>query len=158
MSRLKVIILYASVTGNAKGMARILNQFFGHYGVEATMGQMQQTDAKTLTDYDGVVIATYTWSGGTIPEETEDFYADVAAIDYSAKPLVFGVVGTGDRFYCQDYNTAPEQFEATLAASGAIKGATSVKVEQAATKDDMPAFKTFTESMLAKMREVVPQQ
>ena len=68
---MKAIILYASITGNAKGMARIEQQFFEHYGWDVTLGEMIQTDPTTIKDYDVLVLATYTWTGGVIPEETE---------------------------------------------------------------------------------------
>ncbi|WP_461224748.1 flavodoxin domain-containing protein [Lacticaseibacillus suihuaensis] len=151
---MKVLILYASITGNAKGMARILDQFFKHAGAETTVGTMQQTDAATLNDYDAIVLSTYTWSGGTIPEESEDFYADLEKVDFSQGPLVFGVVGTGDPFYGADYNTAPDLFTAALRASGAVRGATTVKIEQNATEGDMPAFAQFTKSVVAKVKDV----
>jgi len=151
---MRVLILYASITGNSKGMARALQQFFEYMHAEVTMGEMQQTDAAKLKDYDAVVIATYTWSGGTIPEESEDFYADMAATDYSKKPLVFGVVGTGDPYYGDAYNTAPSLFTANLRASGAIQGATTVKIEQGITEETMPLFATFTKEIVAKVNEV----
>ncbi|WP_125706478.1 flavodoxin domain-containing protein [Lacticaseibacillus daqingensis] len=151
---MKVLILYASITGNAKGMARILTQFFKHVGATVTTGTMQQTDAATLADYDAVILATYTWSGGTTPEEAEDFYADLTAVDLSARPVVFGVVGTGDPFYGDDYNTAPDLFTAALRASGAVRGAATVKIEQNATDADMPAFAQFTKSVMAKLQEL----
>ena len=74
---MKAIILYASITGNAKGMARIEQQFFEHYGWDVTLGEMIQTDPATIKDFDVLVLATYTWTGGVIPEETQDFYDDL---------------------------------------------------------------------------------
>ncbi|MFD1484974.1 flavodoxin domain-containing protein [Lacticaseibacillus baoqingensis] len=152
---MKVLILYASITGNAKGMARILTQFFEHAGASVSIGEMQQTDAAKLAGYDAVILSTYTWSGGVIPEETQDFYADLQQLDFSQKPLVFGIAGTGDKFYGQDrYNTAPDHFEAVLTSAGAIKGADSIKIEQGATQADMPAFAAFTKAIVAKVKAV----
>lgn len=37
---MKAIILYARKTGNAKGMARIEQQAFEHYGWDETLGEM----------------------------------------------------------------------------------------------------------------------
>lgn len=149
---MKVLILYASITGNAKGMARILQQFFTLAKAEVTLGEMQQTDAAVLHDYDAVVLATYTWSGGTIPEEAEDFYLDLSREDFSQRRLVFGVVGTGDTFYGHDYNTAPDLFAGTLEASGAVAGASPVKIENGATDKDMPAFAQFVKGIVAAVQ------
>ncbi|WP_056950249.1 flavodoxin domain-containing protein [Lacticaseibacillus nasuensis] len=151
---MKVLILYASITGNAKGMARVLEQFFTHAQAQVTVGEMQQTDAATLTHYDIVVLATYTWTGGTIPEESEDFYLDMGHTDYSQQPLVFGVVGTGDPYYGKDYNTAPALFTATLRASGAIQGAETVKIANGVDEGNMPAFEKFTKQLLSKYQDV----
>lgn len=147
---MKAIILYASITGNAKGMARIEQQFFEHYGWDVTLGEMIQTDPTTIKDYDVLVLATYTWTGGVIPEETEDFYEDLSKLDFSAKPLVFGVLGTGDPYYGKDYSTAPELFEAVLAASGAVQGADPVKIALNVKQEEMPQFAAFTKSLIAK--------
>lgn len=149
---MKVLILYASITGNAHGMARFLVQFFEHYHADVTLGEMQQTDAAKLLDYDAVILSTYTWSGGTIPEETQDFFEDLKTLDFSKKPLVFGIAGTGDKFYGQDrYNTAPDHFAAVLTENGAIQGASPIKIEQGATQSDMPAFNAFTQAVMAKV-------
>ncbi|MFD1429163.1 MULTISPECIES: flavodoxin domain-containing protein [Lacticaseibacillus] len=151
---MKVLILYASITGNAKGMARLLEQFFKHAGAEVDVGTMQQTAAEKLKAYDGIIISTYTWSGGTIPEESEDFFADLAQTDYSQKPLVFGIAGTGDLFYGKDYNTAPDLFSGALRGSGAIRGAKTIKIEQGVDEEDVPLFATLTKDVVAKIKEV----
>ncbi len=36
---MKVLILYASITGNAKGMARVLEQFFTHAQAQVTVAR-----------------------------------------------------------------------------------------------------------------------
>lgn len=152
---MKVLILYASITGNAKGMARILAQFFEHAKAQVTIGEMQQTDAAKLLNYDAVILSMYTWSGGTIPEESQDFFADLKQIDFTKKPLVFGLAGTGDRYYGQDrYNTAPDHFAAVLTQGGAIQGASPIKIEQGATQKDMPAFAAFTKQVISKVQSV----
>lgn len=149
---MKVLILYESITGNAKGMARILDQFFKHAGATTTVAQMQQTDVATLPNYDAVVIATYTWSGGVVPPEANDFYEDIAQVDLSAGPLVVGVAGTGDPWYGKDYNTAPDLFDAALVKAGAVLGATPIKIEQGAQEKDIPAFAAFTKAIIAKVK------
>ena len=152
---MKVLILYASITGNAKGMARILVQFFEHAKAEVTLGEMQQTDAATLADYDAVILATYTWTGGVIPDETQDFFDDLKQMDFKKRPLVFGLAGTGDRYYGADrYNTAVDHFAGALTTAGAIQGASPIKIEQGATQADMPAFAAFTKSIVAKVQTV----
>ena len=99
---MKAIILYASITGNAKGMARIEQQFFEHYGWDVTLGEMIQTDPTTI------------------------------------------------KYYGKDYNTAPELFEAVLAASGAVQGADPVKIALNVKQEEMPQFAAFTKSLIAK--------
>jgi len=151
---MRVLILYASITGNARGMARVLQQYFEYKKIDVTMGEMQQTAAETLKDYDAVVLATYTWTGGTIPEETEDFFLDLSATDFSQKPLIFGVVGTGDPYYGEDYNTAPALFTANLRASGAIQGATTVKIEQGVSDETMPLLVNFAKELIASVENL----
>lgn len=148
-----ILILYESVTGNAKGMARILQLFFERAGATVTVGQMQQTDAAEMANYDAVIIATYTWLGGIVPPPVNDFYEDIPQVDLS-RPVVVGVAGTGDPWYGKDYNTAPDLFDAAFEKAGAVIGAAPVKIEQGAEKSDMPAFATFVDAIIAKVKEV----
>jgi hypothetical protein len=60
------------------------------------------------------------------------------------------VLGTGDPYYGKDYNTAPELFEAVLAASGAVQGADPVKIALNVKQEEMPQFAAFTKSLIAK--------
>lgn len=150
----KGLVLYASITGNAKGMARVVSKLLEMAKVDVTVGQMQQTDAETLKDYDIVVLATYTWSGGVIPEESQDFFADLEQTDYSQKPLVFGVVGTGDKYYGSEYNLAPDHFEKALTESGAIQGAPAIKIDQGVSEEEIPAFAQFVKQLIAEVNAV----
>ncbi|WP_057894693.1 flavodoxin domain-containing protein [Lacticaseibacillus brantae] len=151
---MRVLILYASITGNALGMARVLQQYFEYRNIDVTMAEMQQTAAESLKEYDAVALATYTWTGGTIPEETEDFFLDLSATDFSQKPLIFGVVGTGDPYYGEDYNTAPALFTANLRASGAIQGATTVKIEQGVSDETMPLLVNFAKELITSVEKL----
>ncbi|KRM71749.1 Flavodoxin [Lacticaseibacillus brantae DSM 23927] len=135
-------------------MARVLQQYFEYRNIDVTMAEMQQTAAESLKEYDAVALATYTWTGGTIPEETEDFFLDLSATDFSQKPLIFGVVGTGDPYYGEDYNTAPALFTANLRASGAIQGATTVKIEQGVSDETMPLLVNFAKELITSVEKL----
>ena len=50
-----------------------------------------------LTEYDAVIIGTYTWGDGDIPTEMLPLYR--AFENQEVSKIVTGIVGTGDRFY-----------------------------------------------------------
>ena len=135
-------------------MAKLEEQFFLRAGCQVTVAEMEQTDPVILQRVDGVVIATYTYTGGVIPPEAEDFFSDLEQLDLKGQQLVYGIVGTGEKYYGVNYNLAPDHFEAAFNKIGAIQGAPSIKIELSVQQADVPLFRDFSQSMLAKLKEV----
>lgn len=95
----KVLMLYASMTGNTELMAEIIADVVeqrGHEVVTKTF-ELDPIDVEELLDYDGVLVGTYSWDDGELPYEAEDFYEELDDVDIAGK--VAGVFGSGDSFY-----------------------------------------------------------
>ncbi len=95
----KVLLLYASMTGNTEELATIITdtvQYRGHEVVTKTF-ELDPIDVEELFSYDGVLIGTYSWDDGEIPFEAEDFYEELDDVDITG--MVSGVFGSGDSFY-----------------------------------------------------------
>src|SRR5699024_4088725 len=74
----KVLMLYASMTGNTEAMADIIGEAVekhGHHVVTKTF-EMDPVDVAELADYDGLLIGTYSEDDGELPFEVEDFYEE----------------------------------------------------------------------------------
>ncbi|HLQ40493.1 MAG TPA: flavodoxin [Tetragenococcus sp.] len=140
-------IVYGSLTGNTEEIADIVCQALEKLGIEVEIDECTQVDADHFNDADICIVAAYTYSEGSIPEELLDIYDDIEELDLTGK--VFGVCGSGDSFY--DYFAgAVDDFEAAFITSGATKGAASVKVDLAAKAEDISHLETFAKKLVQK--------
>ncbi len=142
----KVLIVYASWTGNSKEIAHILAENFKGLGLKVCVRECQQIDAKAFKSVDICVVATYTYgSAGDLPDEIVGFYEDLGALDLSGK--VYGVLGSGEEFYgyyCKSVDDFDQQFQLT----GATRGAEVLKIELNAKEADKKRIERFAQSLV----------
>lgn len=104
-------------------------------------------DEDVFEDADVCVVATYTDGDGEVPFNLQGFYEALPDIDLTGK--VFGVVGSGDsELYPDAFCQAAIDFETAFAATGATKGADTVKIENAAEDEDIDTLKAFVAALL----------
>jgi len=94
-----VLMIYASQTGNTEMITDIISDNLEELGhqVEIKSFDFDDIDVDTLTDYDAILVGTYTWDDGELPYEVEFFYEDLEDTDITG--LLFGVYGSADSFY-----------------------------------------------------------
>ena len=94
-----VLIVFASQTGNTELLTDILESELKQLGHTVTVKSFEfdVIDMDALTDYDAVLVGTYTWDDGELPYEVEDFYIDLEGVDLTGQ--TFGVYGSADSFY-----------------------------------------------------------
>lgn len=87
----KVIVVYASMTGNTEEMAEAIVAGAQEAGVEVVSKEAFDANAADLLEYDGIIIGAYTWGDGELPDEILDFYEELEGLDLSGrKAAVFG--------------------------------------------------------------------
>ncbi|MBU9712285.1 flavodoxin domain-containing protein [Evansella tamaricis] len=97
MERYRVAIIYASVTGNTEELAEMVRNCLKNYRIYLEVYTSKSFSVKKINHFDAIVVGTYTWGNGEIPEELNDLFN---AIAYEGnKNIVTGVFGTGDSFY-----------------------------------------------------------
>lgn len=144
----KVLIVYASWTGNSEEMAKILAKFLKKQHCHVDLFSCLQIDAKAFLDTDICVVSTYTFgSEGNLPNEIEDFYTDLEELDLSGK--VYGAMGSGEEFYGY-YCKSAEDFDKQFKKTGATRGADVLKVELNPNKEDKKRIKEFGHSLLTQ--------
>lgn len=115
----KLMILYGSQTGNAKGVAEEYKNYVEEAGITAELSNMADYKAKKLKDESHVVVIVSTHGEGDAPDdavELHEFLASKKAPKLDA--LKYAVVGLGDssyEFFCQ----TAKDFDQRLAALGA---------------------------------------
>lgn len=95
----KILMIYASQSGNTEMITDIIAHHLQNLSHEVLIKSFDfdAIDVDTLTDYDAILVGTYTWDDGELPYEVEDFYIDLE--DADIKGVLFGVYGSADSFY-----------------------------------------------------------
>ena len=141
----KVMIVYASLTGNTEECAEILESAFEELGAEVELVESFSADPEDFLDMDIVIVGTYTYgTDADLPDEIVDFYEELEEVDLTGK--IYGTFGSGDTFYekyCKSVDDFSDQFEKT----GAIKGAESVKVDLDPEQPDIENLQAFAKAL-----------
>ncbi|MFC4557592.1 flavodoxin [Virgibacillus kekensis] len=148
----KVLMLYASMTGNTEMMAEIITDVVeqrNHTVVTKTF-DMDPIDVEELADYDGVLVGTYSWDDGELPYESEDFYEELDDVDI--KGMVAGVFGSGDSFY-DSFGGAANLMGDRFEARGANLVPERLIVDLEPDKKDVERCQKFAEVFCGMMEE-----
>lgn len=142
-------VVYATITGNNEDVADIITDKFEELGVDVEETEISQTDAEELNDVDICVVCPYTYDEGELPEEGMDFYEDLQDLDLTGK--VYGVAGSGDVFYEDDFNVAVDAFSTAFKTAKATQGADDVKINLEPDEEDIQTLDAFVEKIVAKV-------
>src|SRR5690625_1958001 len=85
----KILVLYASTTGNTEIMADVIADTFEADGYEVNIKtfDFDWIEVEELSDYDAILIGTHTWDDGSLPYEVEDFYDELEETDITNQPF-----------------------------------------------------------------------
>ncbi|OCT11191.1 flavodoxin [Paenibacillus pectinilyticus] len=129
----KIIIVYASMSGNTEEMADAVAAGIQEAGVTPVLKNVMDANASELENYEGVILGSYTWGDGDLPDEFEDFYDEMDDINLEGRK--FGVFGSADSSYAE-FGAAVDTLEKKLAELGAEKVFDGLKVELNPSKDE----------------------
>lgn len=143
--KMKVAIVYASVSGNTKELAEELYQILLTKLVNISIHSIEEFSLADLCQYNAVVIGTYTWGNGEIPKEMRQLYQAFESLN--RKDLTTGVFGTGDSFYpC--FCGAVDHFRDMLYVHSNL--AATLKVELRPQEQDFHRCDKFVEALLLR--------
>ncbi|SEP88365.1 flavodoxin I [Virgibacillus subterraneus] len=148
----KVLMLYASMTGNTELMAEIIAEVVenrGHEVVTKTF-DLDSIDVEELLEYDGVLVGTYSWDDGELPYEAEDFYEELDDVDITGK--IVGVFGSGDSFY-DSYGGASQMMGERFKEKQANLVAERLIVDLEPDKQDVVRCQQFAEAFCGMIEE-----
>lgn len=94
---MKIAIIYSSKTGNTEELAQRICQLFLKKDVRVSLFRIEQFRVRDLSQFAAIVIGTYTWGNGEIPQEMMELYRAFETQD--VKKVLTGVIGTGDSGY-----------------------------------------------------------
>lgn len=146
-----VLMVYASQTGNTEMLTDLIEQALqqlGHH-VEVKSFDFDLIDINTFSDYDAILIGTYTWDDGELPYEVEDFYMDLEGADLTGQ--VFGVYGSADSFY-DTYGLAIELIGDRLQNLGATMIPERLIVDLTPSKKDEERSIKYAKSVIDQIK------
>lgn len=139
-------MIYSSKTGNTQELVERVYKFFLLQFIKVEIYQAEEFPLHTLSDYDGVIVGTYTWGDGEVPTEMKPVYE--AFENQEVKHVITGVLGTGDRFYPY-FCGAVDAFRDMLYVHTNL--AVTLKVELSPQESDIERCRKFVELFLAKV-------
>lgn len=141
-------VVYATMTGNNEEVANIVCDSLTKQDVKVTETEISQTDIDEFAKADILVVCAYTYDEGAMPEEGLDFYDDLQETDLTGK--VYGVAGSGDKFYGEYFNTTVDHFDEAFKKTGATAGAEKVKIDLEPYEEDVERLNEFAKGLVEK--------
>ncbi|WP_066368753.1 flavodoxin domain-containing protein [Neobacillus fumarioli] len=145
---MKIAIIYTSKSGNTDELVKILYKFFLEQRVTPDLFRIEEFLVNRLQEYDAIVVGTYTWGDGNIPQEMERLYHAFETMD--VERIITGVAGTGDRFYPK-FCGAVDEFRDMLYVHTQL--AVTLKIELMPQKTDLVRCRRFVEIMLEHLQK-----
>lgn len=147
----KAKVLFASITGNNEDIADIVAEGLEKNKIETEVEDISQVDVEDVKEYDLLVICPYTYDEGALPDEGLDFFDELD--DTSIEGLVFGVAGSGDTFYGDDFCKAVIDFDQQLEQAGGKRGADPVLINLAPDEqEDIDKLDKFADQLAAQVK------
>ena len=143
---IKPHVVFATMTGNNEEVADIVCEALSQAGAEVRETEMSQTAVEDFKQADILVVYAYTYDEGALPEEGLDFFDELSESDLTGK--IFGVAGSGDKFYGEYFNKTVDQFDAVFEQAGATRGATKVKIDLEPYEEDVEQLTRFANELL----------
>lgn len=143
----KIILIYASMSGNTEMMAEEVADGVREAGIDLdVLDIMDGPEASDLENYDGILLGTYTWGDGEIPDDFLDFYDEIDNVDLTGKSAA--VFGSCDSSY-PEYGAAVDIFIEKLGERGAEVYTQRLKVDLTPNEQEKEACRELGKNFVA---------
>ncbi|CAJ1177521.1 Flavodoxin [Companilactobacillus paralimentarius] len=146
---MNILVTYISMTGRNEKIAKHLVDYLEEHNADVTLEQMIETDAFALDSYDAVIVETYTYNDGEIPDEAQDFYDDLKDVDLNHTK--FAVLGSSSKQHLH-FGRAVDYFTMQLNSSNGEQVADSVKIDQDPDEDDFRRVEQLADYVLKSLK------
>lgn len=145
---MKIALVFTSKTGNTEELVLILFRLFLKKKIDVALYRIEHFPLMELSQFDGIVIGTYTWGNGEIPYEMMELYREFEIQD--VKHMITGVVGTGDSGYPM-FCGAVDGFRDMIYVQTRL--AVTLKVELSPQLQDLDRCERFVEIFMNRLVE-----
>lgn len=143
--QMKILLTYTSMTGRNEKIAKYLADYLKEKQAEVDLKQIIDTDAFEMDQYDAIIVETYTYHDGDVPDEAEDFYDDLKDVDLSRTK--FAVLGSSSKGHIH-FGRAVDYFTMALNSANGEQVADSVKIDQDPDDDDFKRVRELGDRVL----------
>ena len=119
-------IIYASQSGRNQAIAVHLQAQLASK-VQTVVTEISQADAFALSESDAIILVTYTYHDGDLPDEAQDFFEDLKEVDLGRTK--FAVLGSSSKTHIH-FGRAVDYLTMQLNSSNGEQVADSVKIDQ----------------------------
>ena len=137
------------MTGRNEKIAKHLTDYLEQKNADVTLQQIIDTDAYEISTYDAIIVDTYTYNDGEVPDEAKDFYDDLEDIDL--KGTKFAVLGSSSKAHVH-FGRAVDYFTMQLNSSHGEQVADSVKIDQDPDADDFSRVERLGDYVLKSLK------
>lgn len=145
---MNILLTYTSMTGRNEKIAKFLANYLENKEAKVTIQEMVDADAFEILKYDALIVDTYTYNDGEVPEEAQDFYDDLKDIDLERTKLA--VLGSSSKDHIH-FGRAVDYFTMMLNSSNGEQVADSVKINQDPDEDDFGRIKRLGDYVLKSL-------
>jgi sulfite reductase (NADPH) flavoprotein alpha-component len=128
-ARTPLMLLYASESGNAEGLALKARKHAQRLGFDARIVDMAEADPAALAKAQNVVVFASTWGEGDPPQRAAEFYSNLMS---DAAPRLdgvrFAVLSLGDTAYV-NFCSVGKSIDARLEALGGVRAADRIDLD-----------------------------
>ncbi|GIN93014.1 flavodoxin [Siminovitchia terrae] len=149
----KIILIFTSMSGNTEMMAEAIAE--GIREVEGKLDIINIMDGLEATDlekYDGILLGTYTWADGELPDEFLDFYEEVDNVHLTGKKAA--VFGSCNSAFPQ-YGAAVDILIEKLEVRGAQVYSEGLKVELTPDQEDIEVCRELGKNFVAFLNKYI---
>lgn len=146
----KIAVVYASMSGRNEKIASYLTELMTHDHFNAEKLEISQLETEDLLAYQGLVVVTYTYHDGEVPDEALDFYEDLSDIDLQRLP--FAVCGSSSKTHLH-FGRAADYFTIALNGANGEQVADTLKIDRDPDEADwqrLAVFSTRVEQAVGK--------
>lgn len=147
----KILMVFASMSGNTEEIANLVAEGIKQAGNEVEIKEIFHAAAKDLLEYDAILLGTYTWGDGELPDDFLDFYEDLHNLDLTGKKAA--VFGSGDHAYIH-FCAAVDILESKLRECGAELVQEGLKIEMSPSGSEVELCRNFGKQFTAQLLSI----
>jgi len=140
-------IIYASQSGRNQAIAGHLQAQLASKA-QTVITEISQADAFELSQSDAIIVVSYTFHDGDLPDEAQDFFEDLKDVDLDRTK--FAVLGSSSKTHLH-FGRAVDYLTIQLNSSNGEQVADSVKIDRDADDDDWARVDQLAQRVLASL-------